>query len=63
MSPVRKSSISNGTRWFYTYVLKCVRTGTFYTGTTNNLKRRLEQHNKGQVFHTKNKLPLELIYF
>lgn len=55
-SPVRP-------RWFYTYVLKCEKTGTFYTGTTNNLERRLEQHNKGQVAYTKNKLPAGLVYY
>lgn len=56
MNPVRP-------HWFYNYVLKCEKTGTFYTGTTNDLKRRLEQHRKGQVYYTKNKLPLQLIYF
>jgi len=56
MNPVRPF-------WIYTYVLKSEKVGTFYTGTTNNLERRLEQHNKGQVYHTKNKLPMRLIYF
>ena len=56
MNPVRPF-------WFYTYVLMCERTKTFYTGTTNNLQRRLEQHNKGQVLYTRNRLPVKLIYF
>lgn len=56
MNPVRPF-------WFYTYVLRCEKTKTFYTGTTSNLEKRLEQHNKGQVFYTKNKLPLQLVYF
>ncbi len=56
MNPVRPL-------WFYTYVLKSDKTGTFYTGTTNNLERRLEQHKKGKVYYTKNKLPVRLIYF
>jgi len=34
----------------------------FYTGATDNLKRRLEQHNAGFVASTKHRLPLELIY-
>jgi len=35
----------------------------FYTGSTNDLKRRLNQHNAGEVYYTKNKLPVTLIYF
>ena len=42
MNPVRP--------WFYTYVLKCEKTGTFYTGTTDNLERRLKEHKKGGDF-------------
>ena len=49
--------------WFYTYVLNCEKAGVFYTGATNNLEKRLEQHNKGDVYYTKNKLPVRLIYF
>ena len=56
MNPVRPG-------YFYTYVLTSEKTGTFYTGTTNNLKRRLEQHNNGNVYYTKNKLPMRLVYF
>jgi putative endonuclease len=56
MSPVRPP-------WFYTYVLMCEKTGTFYTGCTNNLQQRIEQHNKGEVWHTKCRLPVKLIYF
>lgn len=56
MSPVRP-------HWYYTYVLKCEKTGVFYTGATNNLERRLQQHNGGEVYYTSNKLPLNLVYF
>ena len=56
MSPVRPD-------WFYTYVLKCEKTKTFYTGATGNLENRIEQHEKGKVFYTKSRLPVKLIYF
>ncbi|OGX07923.1 MAG: excinuclease ABC subunit C [Omnitrophica WOR_2 bacterium GWA2_47_8] len=56
MNPVRPL-------WFYIYVFKSEKTGIFYTGATGNLEERLEQHNKGQVFYTRNKLPIKLIYF
>ncbi|MEA3505803.1 MAG: GIY-YIG nuclease family protein [Bacteroidota bacterium] len=44
----------------YIYILKCSN-NTFYTGCTNNIKNRLEQHKKGFVHYTKDKLPVELI--
>lgn len=56
MNPVRPN-------WYYTYVLKSEKSRKFYTGTTNNLKQRLEQHNKGLVTSTKHKRPLKLVYF
>lgn len=56
MSPVRPL-------WFYTYLLKSQKSGTFYTGVTNNLERRLGEHNKGEVSYTSNKRPYELVYF
>lgn len=34
-----------------------------YVGYTDNLKRRLAEHNKNQSTYTKNKGPHELIYF
>jgi putative endonuclease len=35
----------------------------FYTGYTSDLDRRLEEHNEGKVFSTKNRRPLVLVYF
>ena len=32
---------------FYVYIIQC-KDGTFYTGYTNNLERRLAQHNSGK---------------
>ncbi len=48
---------------FYTYVLKSKKDGLHYTGFTKNLKLRFEKHVKGQVESTKNRRPLELIYY
>ena len=47
---------------FYTYVLFSKKDGKFYTGFTNNLKLRIEQHHKGQVESTRKRRPLVLIY-
>jgi len=48
---------------YYTYVLQSKIDGQFYTGYTKDLKLRFCQHNKGQVQSTKERLPLELIYY
>ncbi len=44
------------------YILRCSN-GSYYTGSTNNLKKRLEQHEMGEGANfTKKHLPVELIY-
>ena len=48
---------------YYTYVLLSERDGHFYTGFTSNLKLRFEQHNKGLVESTKDRRPLQLLYY
>lgn len=50
-------------KYYYTYVLSSKVDGKLYTGWTENLKRRLEMHSKGFVGATKNRRPLDLIYF
>lgn len=49
--------------FYYTYVLKSLADNKFYTGYTNNIKLRFEQHQKGLVDSTKKRRPLVLIYF
>lgn len=46
---------------YSTYILK-LSDGSYYTGSTQNLSDRIEYHNKGKVYSTKNKLPFTLIY-
>ena len=50
-------------KFYYTYVLLSKKDGKFYTGYTNNLKRRFEEHCNGRVNSTKNRRPLKLIYY
>jgi putative endonuclease len=47
----------------YTYILKSKRDGKMYTGSTNNLRKRLDQHNKGLSTYTKGRGPFDLIYY
>ncbi len=47
----------------YTYMLECA-DGSFYTGWTNNLQKRVQTHNAGRgAKYTKSRLPVQLVYF
>jgi len=48
---------------FYTYVLKSKKDNKLYIGFTDNLNRRFSEHNKGFVQATKNRIPLDLVYY
>jgi putative endonuclease len=44
------------------YILFSLKDRKTYTGSTDNLERRLLEHQTGKVIATKNRLPLKLIY-
>lgn len=47
----------------YTYILKC-KDGSYYTGWTNCLEKRIKMHNAGKgAKYTKARRPVELVYF
>jgi putative endonuclease len=46
----------------FVYLIKSKTSKAIYIGFTNNLKRRLEEHNGDKSFSTKNKGPWELVY-
>ncbi len=47
----------------YMYILECS-DGSYYTGSTRNLGKRLEEHQAGEgANYTKRRLPVKLIYF
>lgn len=48
---------------FYVYILESLRDGKLYIGYTNDLKRRISEHNSGKVLITKHRRPFKLIYF
>jgi putative endonuclease len=48
---------------FYTYVLKSLKNASLYTGYTNDLRKRIKEHNDGLSGFTKKYLPYELIYY
>ena len=47
----------------YMYILECA-DGSYYTGSTKDMERRLAQHQAGEgANHTRKRLPVKLVYF
>jgi len=47
----------------YLYILKSLTDEKLYVGSTNDLRRRLSEHNCGKVLSTKSRAPFELRYY
>lgn len=48
---------------YYVYLLLSLSDHKFYVGFTTDLKKRMEEHNRGYVTATKHRLPLKLIHY
>lgn len=49
---------------WYVYVLKSLKDDNwFYKGSTNDLRRRFEQHNNQEVQSSKHYSPFKLVYY
>ncbi len=49
--------------WFV-YIVRCA-DGTYYTGITQNIKRRIDEHNKSDTVsakYTRQRRPVKLVY-
>ena len=47
----------------YTYILQSKKNKRWYTGCTNDLRKRFKEHNDNLVFSTKGRGPFKLIYY
>ncbi|MDN4166528.1 GIY-YIG nuclease family protein [Cytophagales bacterium LB-30] len=48
---------------FYVYAISSESRNYIYVGMTNNIERRLKEHNEGKNKSTKAYVPFKLIYF
>ncbi|MGN1140361.1 MAG: GIY-YIG nuclease family protein [Oliverpabstia sp.] len=47
----------------YTYIVRCS-DGTYYTGWTNDIEKRIKTHNEGKgAKYTKTRRPVTLVYY
>ncbi len=51
------------TRFYWTYILECA-DGSYYVGMTNNMERRLEEHQSGidPFAYTFSRRPVKLVF-
>ncbi len=48
---------------FYVYIIRSKKDKSLYIGQTNNLSRRIYEHNNGFSVYTKQKLPWDLVWY
>jgi putative endonuclease len=48
---------------YYVYVLQSQKDKKFYTGFTRDLEKRINEHNSGVSMATKQRMPLNLVYY
>lgn len=48
---------------YYVYILRSKKNNQQYTGFTNDLQRRLDEHNNGESGYTSTRRPYELMYY
>lgn len=50
-------------QFHYVYILRSLKDRLFYIGYSENLKTRVRDHNSGKNVSTKDRRPLELIFY
>jgi putative endonuclease len=53
---------TNSNMFFYVYVLESQKDKENYVGFTTDIRKRIEEHNKGLNFSTRPRRPFKLIY-
>ena len=48
---------------YFVYILQSDQDSKYYIGSTKDLEKRLDSHNRGSVKSTRHRRPLKLLYF
>ncbi len=46
---------------YYIYIIQSKKDKSYYTGITEDLRIRIQEHNRGKVRYTSSKIPYELV--
>ena len=49
-------------KMFFTYILMSVKFRKFYTGHTDNMEKRLREHNSGKSIYSRKYMPWQIVY-
>ena len=47
---------------YFVYILKSLKNGKYYIGSTHNLDKRLKEHNEGKTKSIRAYIPYEIVY-
>ena len=48
---------------YYVYILQSLKDKKLYIGFTDDLERRIKEHNEGKKFSTKSRRPFKLMFY
>jgi len=48
---------------WYVYVIQSMKDNKWYTGYADDLKKRVQEHNKGLVYASRKRRPFNLLYY
>lgn len=48
---------------YYVYIIKSLSDGTLYIGSSEDIQKRLEYHNRGASRYTRKHRPWQIVYF
>jgi len=48
---------------YYTYIIQSKKDMSYYVGVTEDLKTRLQEHNRGDVRYTSSKIPYKISWY
>lgn len=50
-------------KMYYCYILKSLKDGSYYTGSTKDLKQRLDKHNRKSVTYSSTRAPYKIAWY
>lgn len=58
----RGPAAAGGPSMYYTYILQSQKSNRYYIGSTNDVEKRIREHNSGKTTSTRKRGPFILVY-